>query len=209
MAISLTGIMAVVTIPKVISAPILVNEITDQQLLTVVEEVEKAISYNVPVDLVSITYHTIFLQNGNYFLLKGAGSYSYFLQLDGARITAFPELFAPASPLTEYATSGLTDTQWKDPIATESTYCGEFHQTQCLYVDLNGKKAPNQIGGNGDIIAIRIDPATGEAKTLYEWAIDPVLHPTPLTTAQQCAFVSIYDVMSGVSGASSCGTGGG
>lgn len=131
-------------------------------------------------------------------------------------------------PFPEYGATGLTNTLLRDPdYAAAPTaegdeltngYCGDYTSTystsspytalvprtwsdenQCLYLDVNGKKPPNQIGKTGDIIPIRIDPANGRIRTLYQWHVED-----GRAAVIACRFVSSYDIYADAPGASAC-----
>ncbi len=212
-AIALTGLLAVLTIPKfIVSQDKLTGNNTGkfeqilQQIVLSVQLYED--ESGDAVNLNNITYEKIIQDYGNYFIFKNVNGppnagplINYFLLPDGTRITAQPQLFSQGYMynMTEYNPPPLSD-QWQGTGFGTSQFCGQYLQRECLYVDINGQKPPNTIGKFGDIIPIRIDPGSGKAQTLYQWT----LSESGLPQATICKFVSSYDVQTRVAGASAC-----
>lgn len=215
-ALTFAGLLAVLTLPKFLVSDGEVQRSTVAKVEQIMEQLISITQYYAnsrgipidsvsPIDLATDPYESIMTQYGNYLIKKpvtiGASTYYYFFLASDSRLTVNPQLFLTGTPL--YSPAPLPVNKWRDYSGgTASSYCSQYNQNECLYLDLNGPKPPNAIGKGGDIIPIRINPNTGEVRTLYQWAIDPSSAATTQTNA--CQFVSAYDVNAKITGASAC-----
>ncbi len=205
-AITLTGVIAMLTLPKFLISQESINRNTankTEQLMQALAVTMETYQDQTGLDLdpATVPYENVILNYGNYFAFKetNVGGPEYFMLSDGSRLTTDPGLFNSPLTLPDYQPAVLLNTNWKDP-AGGPGYCSIYPAIECLYLDINGRKPPNTIGRYGDIIPIRIDPATGEVKTLYQWAVIQDIW-TPL---QRCPFLSSYDLLTDVFGAAAC-----
>lgn len=205
-AITLTGLLAVLTIPKILPDQNSARKTTISRTEQLMEQVAASVQLQAanrgsapsdsdPIDFTATSLDAILQNYGTYFIFKtvnpGPPAVNYFLMSDGSRITTTPQLFSTGA-LADYPANLVTNQTWG-----VNGFCGSFPQNQCIYLDINGATLPNMPGRNGDLVPVRVNPATGEVKTLYQWAAENGM-------ANQCKYVSSYDVYAGVNGATAC-----
>ncbi len=204
-AIALAGIMAMITIPQfLVSSPQASgNEIS--KIEQIMQQVAMAVQVyqgqtGEPLDFDATSLDSIIYTYGNYFARKTIASSPermYYLLEDGTRITITPKVFN-TGVLTEYPATTLPITQWADPDASSTEYyCGNYDSRECFYMDINGSRPPNTFGPSGDIVPFRVDPESGNIRTLYQWHAEDF---PGLTNAQRCKFVSVYDMVTSAPG---------
>jgi type II secretory pathway pseudopilin PulG len=209
-AIALAGLLAMLVLPKfratneeVMSTKVGKTAQTMQLLVTAVQLYEKQTGTR--ADLNQVSLDTILQTDGNYFAYKNVAmtplSLNYFLMADGSRLSTQPELFVSSdTPLPEYDATDLTPSLWANQNTGAESFCGDYPQSQCFYVDINGRLPPNKVGKDGDIIPLRIDPASNRVQTLYAWERED----RGQNQWNKCSFVSIYDLQNDPAGVASC-----
>lgn len=208
-AIAIVGILAILTMPKMLSNQAELGRTSVNKADQIMQQVALALQNyqndtGKPLDFTITSLESIFYNYGNYFAYKqvnaGPPVLKYFLLSDGSRIVIgtptdmTAKLFSigsgPPASLPEYIPAPISTTLWTDPDTPAAEgYCGDYPQDQCFYIDLNGQDPPNKVAPGGDIIPVRVEPFTGRIATLYRWEVDEMGRSSP----SSCDFASVYD----------------
>lgn len=201
-AMVIVGVLALFSVPALISTTAKTSgnqvgktETLIQSFVTVVDNYEAETNNQfTPADIAAPGYISptnLFGQYGSYLNLQQSGGVTYFLLHDGSRFTTNVNLFKQAA--LGYTAAASADTQWN---GADLDACGNQSPLECFYYDYNGRKPPNAIGKDGDIIPLHFDATTDSVKTLYAFQLEQ--------GAPDCKYVSSYDVYTNTQGASAC-----
>lgn len=208
-ALVFAGILFILVAPKLQFGDVdtqLIRNRTDMVVVSVANAIDLyRQSTGATLNFASVPLETIYVDYGLYMAQKGnwPSGLRYFLQTNGARLTMVPEVFhmhTGPNGYREYMRRGSTNCwvlglqQW-GPSAGGDGFCGDFSANECFYVDSNGRTGPNEISLYnvtperwGEIIPFRVDPATGNIQTLYQWEMS-----LGVTAPTLCRYMTAYD----------------
>lgn len=204
-AIAIAGILAILAFPKIISGNQVANtryihqvEELMQQMVLAVDNYEKenGVSYKTSPPGTYPSLEWILFHYSNYFAYKQiTEDRKYFLFPNGSRLMTQPENFMVA-PFPEGISTiyrPYLKEQWADPDTGEG-YCGDYSQSECFYIDINGIENPNELGLTGDVVPLRIDLETKSVRTLFQWERALRASSDLGGITELCRFASRYDV---------------